>query len=123
MLKPRPLDSSHPMSKLNVGALPAAPARTRSQGEGVARSLTPNKPGHINDPIPTVPGQRRQTSGNVANSFHHGIAVDDEPNTTPTHEQGIRVHAAMSPRQVAAHAKSPSANAVLTDAANMSRKA
>jgi len=48
-----------------------------------------------------VRGQRRQTTGELA-AYHHGIAVDDTPDTLPSHEGKIPVHDSMkSPHQIA----------------------
>jgi len=71
-----------------------------------------------------VPGQRRQTSGELA-AYHHGQALNDEPNVPlKTYEQKIPVHPGMTDKQRAAiHPVANDPHAILQDAANLGRKA
>lgn len=49
----------------------------------------------------TLPGQKRQTTGDVGASYHHGITVDDRPNTTKTYTGSTPVHPGMVTSPVA----------------------
>jgi hypothetical protein len=118
--QPRRLNSA--MKTLNVGTLPAAPARSRTEGEGIARTGAPK---HIADAAP-VPGQRSRIGPSHAAYTGPGqVALDDE-NEPPikNHTRAIPLHPATTPKQRAAvHPVANDPNVILQDAANLGRKA
>jgi len=68
---------------------------------------------------PIKPGMVRQTKGEFG--YHHGVTVDDEPNTVKSHTQPIGYHSGMTDKQVIKDGQSPTAGQVLHDAANLGR--
>jgi hypothetical protein len=111
------LNSANPMkldlSRAVMGATP--PAAPASAGDlarsGAAKRLTDAQPGV---------GQKRQTSGEM-HPYQHGQTVQDESDKTPSHEKTIPVHPGMTDAQKSV--VSASAGSILTDAANLGRKA
>lgn len=115
----RPLNSASPMKSLNVGTLPAAPVRSRTEGEGIARAGAPKRT--VDAPI--KPGMTRQSSGEP-HPYLHGVTVQDEPNAPlKSYEQKIPVHPGMTDEQRAKIDASNDPNAILQNAANLGRKA
>jgi hypothetical protein len=88
--------------------------------EGMARSITPNKAGHLHPDIPVKPGMVRQTTGDL-HPWLHGIETQDEPNTVKDFTKAIPLHSAnpLGPDKLAEH--ETAASRVLTDAANLGR--
>jgi hypothetical protein len=119
MITPRKFNSSHPMAKLNVGTLPAAPARTITSGEGLARTGAPKD---IRD-APVSPGMKRQTAPSA--SYLHGApAIDDEKEQPiKTSERAIPPAYGMKSDPLRGEHKDGLGNAILKDASNLGRKA
>lgn len=116
MITPRKFNSSHPMAKLNVGTLPAAPARPGPGGDAnIARAGAPKR---IVD-APPVPGQKRQTSGDV-HPYLHGQAVDDEV-PEKSFASAAPIHPAMKSNPLRGEHKDGLGNAVLTEGSNLGR--
>jgi hypothetical protein len=116
----RPLNSASPMKSLNiVNVIPPAPVRSRTQGEGIAHTGAPK---NIPD-APTMPGQKRRTSGEL-HPYLHGQPLNDEAETPMKHSQIVAPPAhGTTAKQRAEHASGPSGNQILTDAGNLGRKA
>ncbi len=116
----RPLNSSGLMKSLAVGSLPAAPARTRTEGEGIARTGAPK---HIVD-APPVPGQRSRIG--PSHEAFTGVgqtALDDEKELPlKSHAKEPPLHPA-TPARVAAkvHPVANDPNVILKDAASLGR--
>jgi len=73
--------------------------------------------------IPTSPGMKRQTQGEM-HPFKHGMPLDDEPNSPlPHHAIVAPVHPGMTKAQTDKHLAGPSGNAVLTDASRLGKPA
>jgi hypothetical protein len=76
--------------------------------------------------VPEIkPGMKRQTTGEPS-PYHHGISVDDEPNTTKTYlatpgKPAVPVHSGMTDRQKAG-VDPDAASKALGDAANLGRR-
>jgi hypothetical protein len=75
--------------RLNSSSLPKDPPNLARDG---AKKL-------LTDPA-IVAGQKRQTTGELA-AYHHGVSVDDEPNTTKSYESKTPIHPGMTARQKA----------------------
>jgi hypothetical protein len=114
MIKPRKLNSSHPMSKLTPGTLPSAPPRPRTEGEGIAR-IGASK--HIVDAAP-VPGMKRQSA--PSHEFLHGAPINGEPLQT-TYENTAPIHPAMTSRKDRGQQVEGQGSAVLIEASNLGR--
>lgn len=70
---------------------------------------------------PPVHGQQRQTKGEPA-AFHHGVTVDDTPNTTKSFTGEIPLHPGVTDAQRAkVHPVVNDPKVILTDAANLGR--
>jgi hypothetical protein len=81
--------------------------------DGAAKKLVVPAPAH---------GQTRQTKGEPS-AYHHGVTVNDEPNTTKTFVGSVPLHPATPDAQRAKIGASNDPKVVLTDAANLGRKA
>jgi hypothetical protein len=113
MITQRKLCSSMPA--LKVGTLPAAPVRSRTEGEGIARTGAPK---NIQD-TPAVPGMRSRIA--PSHEFLHGAPLDDTPNTpTKSYEKPIPVHDGMS-NQHEIDPIADSAKKILEDAARLGK--
>jgi len=72
---------------------------------------------------PIKPGMVRQTVGDQNLSYHHGVTVDDSPNSDiiKSHEKPIGFHSGMTDKQIIKSVNHPTAGQVLRDAANLGR--
>ena len=119
----RPLNSASnatkPMVSLNVGTLPAAPIRSRIEGEGIARDGAEK----ITPAAPVKPGMARRTTGEMSPHIH-SQTVNDEPNVPFKSYEKIPVHPGMTAKQRAAidpYANDPAE--ILANASRLGRKA
>jgi hypothetical protein len=96
MIKPRKLNSSQPKNLARDGA---------------SKKLT--------DPA-IVQGQKRQTTGDLA-PYHHGVALDDTPNTVKNHEKPVGFHMGVSDKQIIEFSRGSTASQVLEEASNLGR--
>src|ERR1700737_2891693 len=70
---------------------------------------------------PAAPGMKRATLGDLA-AYHHGVSVNDEPNTAKTYTGSIPVHPGMKQSSEGGSHDPSLSNKVLQEAANLGRK-
>jgi hypothetical protein len=87
-----------------------------STPEGIARSGAAKK---LTTPTVVV-GQVRQTKGEPA-AYHHGVSVDDTPNTVKSHTKPVAIHPSATENQRTELFNSASAKGHLLDAARLGR--
>lgn len=116
----RPLNSSMP--SLKVGTLPAAPMRSRTEGEGIARTGAPKNIASA----PIKPGMKSQTRPDGVHSWLHGQAAPLQDESEPplkTSERKIPLHPATTDKQRATvHPIANDPNEILTDAQHLGRR-